>query len=245
MTVLDLPGLPLVEPDVHRRVHDALYKHPLIVAEFKRWNAIPFLSALQPQSEMMGTGEPPKKMEDFKGMRVRALGGTGDALRNLGAVPTSVPAPEVYNGLERGVFRAVAFPFSYSFAAYKINEIGKWFTTNLAPGANNCPTVINTESYAALPAQYKKLLEDAREKAYVALKTAQKEADDKNIPAWKAKGLIEIVYPEAELKAFTEKGARPVWDSWTKANEAKGVKAKELLDFVLAEAAKAKKELGK
>src|SRR3546814_14764115 len=72
---------------------------------------------------------------------VRALGGTGMALKNLGAVPTSVPAPEVYNALERGVFRAAAFPNTYAFASYKLDEISQWYTTNLAPGANNCPKI--------------------------------------------------------------------------------------------------------
>jgi TRAP-type mannitol/chloroaromatic compound transport system substrate-binding protein len=141
LSVLDLPGLPLADPDIHAKVHEAIYKHPFIVAEFKKWNAMVFMSVLQPQSELMGVGDPPKHMEDFKGMRVRALGGTGDALKNLGAVPTSVPAPEVYNALERGVFRAAAFPFTYAFASYKIPEIAKWYTMNLAPGANNCPPI--------------------------------------------------------------------------------------------------------
>ena len=53
LTVLDLPGLPLADPDIHGRVHDAIYKHPFIVAEFKKWNAIAFMSVLQPQSELM------------------------------------------------------------------------------------------------------------------------------------------------------------------------------------------------
>ena len=78
LTVLDLPGLPLADPDIHGRVHDAIYKHPFIVAEFKKWNAIPFMSVLQPQSEFMGVGDPPRTMDGFKGMRVRALGGTGE-----------------------------------------------------------------------------------------------------------------------------------------------------------------------
>ena len=105
LSVLDLPGLPLADPDIHAKVHEAIYKHPFIVAEFKKWNAIAFMSVLQPQSELMGVGDPPKTMEGFKGMRVRALGGTGDALKNMGAVPTSVPAP---GSLQRA--RARRFP---------------------------------------------------------------------------------------------------------------------------------------
>ncbi|WP_374448982.1 TRAP transporter substrate-binding protein DctP [Stella sp.] len=245
ITVLDLPGLPLVDPDIHARVHDIVYKHPAIVAEFKRWNAVLLMSVLQPQSELMGTGEPPVKVEMFKGMRVRALGGTGDALRNLGAVPTSVPAPEVYNSLERGVFRAAAFPYTYAFAAYKIEEIAKWYTTNLGPGANNCPTIVNEQALNKLPPQYRALIDSGRPIAYEALKKAQKETDEKNLAAWQKRGLTAIKYDETELAKFRDLGARPVWDAWVKEMSAKNIPAKELLDLVVAEADKAKKALGR
>jgi TRAP-type C4-dicarboxylate transport system substrate-binding protein len=245
ITVLDLPALPLADPDVHARVHDAIYKHPAIVNEFKRWNAMVFMSVLQPQSEVMGTGDAPTKMENFKGMRVRALGGTGDALKNLGAVPTSVPAPEVYNALERGVFRAAAFPYTYAFASYKLPEISKWYTTNLAPGANNCPTVVSLDALKALPANYRDMLEKGRPVAYEALKKAQKVIDEKNLADWQKRGLTAIKYSDEELKKFLDGGAKPVWAAWVKASAAKGVPAQELLDKVLAEADKAKKELGK
>jgi len=245
LTVLDLPGLPLADPDVHARVHDVVYKDPYIVGEMKRWNAMLVMSVLQPQSEFMGTGDPPMKMDDFKGMRLRALGGTGDALKNLGGVPTSVPAPEVYNALERGVFRAAAFPFTYAFGAYKIPEIAKWYTVNMAPGANNCPTIANIESFNALPPQYKDLMAKGKDKAYEALKLAQKTTDEKNLAEWKKKGLVEIRYSDAELKKFAEVGAKPVWSSWVKEVSAKGVPGQKLLDLVVAEADKAKKALGK
>jgi len=240
INVLDLPGLPLTDPNVHRQVHEAVFKHPAVAAEFKRWNAMLYMSVLQPQSELMGAGNPPTKMEDYKGMRVRALGGTGDALRNLGAVPTSVPAPEVYNSLERGVFTAASLPFTYAYSAYKLHEVSKWYTTNLAPGANSCPSVINIEAFNGLPPQYKELLMAAKAKGYEALVAAYKAADEKNFAEWRKKGLVEITYPEAELKKFTEIGSKPVWNAWVKEASAKGAPAQELLDLVLAEAEKAK-----
>jgi TRAP-type C4-dicarboxylate transport system substrate-binding protein len=160
-------------------------------------------------------------------------------------VPTSVPAPEVYNALERGVFRAAAFPYTYAFASYKLPEISKWYTTNLAPGANNCPTVVSLDALKALPANYREMLEKGRPVAYEALKKAQKVIDEKNLADWQKRGLTAIKYSDEELKKFLDKGAKPVWAAWVKASAAKGVPAQELLDKVLAEAAKAKKELGK
>lgn len=245
INALDLPGLPLADPAVHALVHDVFYKHPYVVNEFKRWNALLLMSVIQPQSELMGVGEAPLTMAGYKGMRVRALGGTGAALRNLGAVPTSVPAPEVYNSLERGVFQAVAFPFTYAFASYKIPEIAKWYTANLAPGANNCPTVVALDAFDKLPLQYKALFDKVKPLAYAALIKAHDETDKKNLAEWEKKGLKAIRYSPAELKVFEETAAAPVWQAWVKENTAKGVPAQELLDRILSEAKKAKATLGK
>ena len=50
-------------------------------------------------------------LEDFKGMRIRSLGQQGKAMAKLGAVPTSVPAPEVYTSLDRGLLDAAGFAY--------------------------------------------------------------------------------------------------------------------------------------
>ena len=120
--------------DVQWKVHEAYHKHPYIQKEMSKWNAIYYTSNLLPQYEFIGRGKPPKTLADWKGMRVRAIGGIGDAMRNLGAVPTSVDATEVYTSLERGAVDAVSFPSTYAHGSYKTYEIGKWFTANLAPG---------------------------------------------------------------------------------------------------------------
>src|SRR3546814_5652949 len=60
-------------------------------------------------------------------------------LRRLGSVPTTVPAPEVYTSLERGMVEAASFPFTYSHVAYKLNEISTWYTSNMAPRLVHAP----------------------------------------------------------------------------------------------------------
>jgi len=144
--VLDLPFLPIADLDVQQQVHDAVHKHPAILAEFAGWNAMPFISGLLPQYEFIGRGKPPKTIADFDGMRVRAIGGIGGAMKALGAVPTSVDATEVYTSMERGTVDAASFPSTYAHGSYKTYEIGKWFTTNLSPGTQACPLIFNIDS---------------------------------------------------------------------------------------------------
>ena len=239
--VLDLPFLPITDSDVQQIVHDAVHKHPAILNEFAGWNAMPFMSGLLPQYEFIGRGEPPKTLDGWKGLRVRAIGGIGAAMKALGAVPTSVPATEVYTSIERGTVDAVSFPSTYAHGSYKTYEIGKWFTANMAPGTQACPLLFNIDSWKKLPPQYQTLLMDARSEAYKVLKKAYGEADAKFIPMFKKK-LEFITYSDDDIEEFRKIGAQPVWDAWVKEREAQGIPGKELLDFVLTQAKAAAKK---
>jgi TRAP-type C4-dicarboxylate transport system substrate-binding protein len=238
LNALDLPFLPFADLDIQQAVHEKFYAHPAVTKDMARWNAKIIMTSLLPQYEFMGVGEPPKTLADWKGKRVRALGGIGKAMKKVGAVPTTVPAPETYQLLERGAVDAVSWPFTYAHAAYKVNEISKWFTGNMAPGTVTCPLVYNTKAFGKLTAVQQNALVDARIPAYAALKAAYKAADDKNLPAFR-KSMMEIKYDDATLDAFRQAGAKPVWDDWIKEATAAGVPAQELLDLILAEAKKA------
>ncbi len=240
-TALDLPFLPLPDFDTQWAVHEAFNAHPYIVQEIGKWNAISYAANMLPQYEFVGRGNAPRKLTDFKGMRVRALGGLGDAMRNLGAVPTSVPPTEVYTSMERGTVDAVSFPTTYAHMSYKTYEIGSWYTANLSPGTVACPSVINKNAWAQLPPQYQKLMTDFRPKVKEALVSAYQQADDKNLPLFK-KRLTFITYTPAELAEFRKLGAQPVWDKWVTDMAAKGIPAKELLQLVFDTSAKAHKK---
>lgn len=240
-TGLDLPFLPLPDFETQSAVHEAYHQHPYILQELGKWNAIPYASSLLPQYEFVGRGNPPKTLVDFKGMRVRAIGGIGEAMKNLGAVPTSVPATEVYTSIERGTVDAVSFPSTYAHASYKTYEIGTWFTSNLAPGTVACPIVINKNAWAQLPPQYQKLLTELRPRLKEALIDAYRKADEKNLPLFKRK-LTFVTYTPAELAEFRRVGAQPVWDKWVAEVTAKGAPGKELMQLILDSSAKAAKK---
>ena len=230
---LDLPYLPVADLDAWQYVQDKFYAWEPVKKELERWNAVAIYSALLPQYEFMGTGKAPKSLDDWKGMRVRALGPSGDAMKTLGAVPTSVPAPEVYTGIERGTFQAVAFPYSYSFAAYKIHEVSKWYTLGMQLGIVNNAWVFAKTAYDKLPAEHKKLLDDARPEFYKVAKEAYRAADERNAPIFEKAGLEKLAFTPETLKPFIDKAGKPVWDKWVQENKAKGLPAQEALDLVL------------
>ncbi|MBN9260545.1 MAG: TRAP transporter substrate-binding protein DctP [Hyphomicrobium sp.] len=238
--VFTLPFLDLGDWEIGTKVRIAMMKHPAFIKDMDQWNAMPYKSGLLPQYEFMGKGKPPETLEGWKGQRVRAGGGLGDAMKILGAVLSTVPATETYTGMERGTIDAVSLPYTYAHASYQLHTISNWFTNNMSPGTSECAAVINKDAYAALPPQYKKLLEEALPQGYKDQINAYVEIDKKNLPMFKAK-LKEVLYSEAELKRFREVAGKPVWDKWVVDNKDK-FDAQNVLDTLLAEIEKAKKE---
>jgi TRAP-type C4-dicarboxylate transport system substrate-binding protein len=229
---LDLPYLPIPDLDAFQKVQEGFYAWEPAKKELARFNAVAVFAALLPNYEFMGTGNAPKTLEDWKGMRVRALGPGGDAMRTIGAVPTSVPAPEAYTALERGTVQSVALPFSYSFAAYKLNEVSKWYTYGMHFGIVNNAIVFSKTAMDKLPADYKKLFDEAKPGLYKVAKEAYRKADERDIPIFD-KTLERITYTPEMLKPFEEKAGKPVWAKWVADNKAKGLPAQEALDLVL------------
>ncbi|OED36577.1 C4-dicarboxylate ABC transporter substrate-binding protein [Chromatiales bacterium (ex Bugula neritina AB1)] len=238
VTVLELPMLPVANASVQKAIDLAVYNHPYTQKEMARWNARILMSAALPQYEFMGRGEPPLTLADFSGMRVRALGGIGEAMKVLGAVPTTVTAPETYQAIESGTVDAAAFAF-YSHFSYRINEVSTWRTTNLSPGSVNCPTMVNIDAYDSLPDQYKALMDEAKDVAYAALNEAYSASIDKFTPVADDAGIEKITYSAEELAEFRDKAAAPVWKAWVEKQSAAGVPAQELLDLVLKTASEA------
>ncbi|MEM7251362.1 MAG: TRAP transporter substrate-binding protein DctP [Pseudomonadota bacterium] len=233
LNVLDLPFLPLADFDVMRKVHDVIYNHPASQKALAKWNAHIYMSNILPQYEYMGKGSPPSSVADFSGKRLRALGGMGRAAKLIGATPSTMPASETYTALQRGTVDAIGFPYSYTFAAYKLDEVADWVTTNMKLGTVNCPTVFNSGAYHKLPDQYKQLLEDVKPGAYAAMQAAYQEKDVANEKKWKEGGKIQMVeIPESEMNEFRKMAGKPVWDAWVADNKDK-FPAQELLDLVL------------
>jgi len=234
LSVLDLPFLPIPNLDVLQAVDEKLYATPEFKKALADWNAEYFMATMLPQFEVMGCGSAPLKLDDWKGRRVRALGGSGKAMTLLGAVPTSMPASEVYTALQRGTIEAVAFSYTYAFASFKVDELSSWYTTNMSLGSLNCIFVVNKDAAEKLPSQYKEILAEAKEPAYKALKMAYSSQDKINIPKWNASGKLKaITYTDGELEEFRKVAGAPVWEEWVKQNEAEGVPARKLLDLVL------------
>lgn len=232
ITVLELPFLGVDSLEKEIAVSKAVYAHPATVEDLGRWNATLLMPSPLPQYNVIGLGDAPHSLEDFAGLSVRATGGIGRAMETAGAVPTSMSASEVRQALDSGVIKAAAFA-PHAHMSFGTVENATWWTTNLNPGAVNCPVVVNTDALASLSDEERDALLGSVDEAlayYVDFYNNNTMA--KWGPLLEEKGIEQVTFDEETLAAFREKVAGPAAEAWIEENNKRGLPAQELLDLV-------------
>lgn len=72
-TGLDLPFLPINGLEGLRDVTEEYYGNPVLQKETAKWNSMYYASSILPLYEVVGKGEAPKSLDDWKGMRFAPL----------------------------------------------------------------------------------------------------------------------------------------------------------------------------
>jgi TRAP-type C4-dicarboxylate transport system substrate-binding protein len=96
-----------------------------------------------------------RKLEDLKGLTLRAPGLAGEVIKALGGNPAPTPMPEVYDAIAKGVLDGEASNFE-TLRTFKFGEVVK-YSTSVWQITNPYPfyCVMNKKSYDKLPADIK------------------------------------------------------------------------------------------
>jgi len=226
--------LPFIAPSNNKHIFQlsaALWEHPALKKELLKWNAVPLLPGGLCQYQLMGN-KPVRTVEDLKGLRIRMGGEIGKVLRAMGAVPTMVPAPEVYEAVSRGTIDLVGFPWTYAYGSYKIFEVSKYAMDSISLGTMNCPFVASKDAWDALPEEFKKIHMKWYAKAPDIWAAEYKKADDKWMPIFKKK-LEFIDFPKSERAKILAKAQEGFYDRWVEAREKEGLPGKEVYEYYL------------
>lgn len=239
LTGPSLPFLPVPDEHTSIKVRDAYYQHPSLKRDYQAWKVMYSMAVLVPSYEYMGVGAAPKGVADYQGKRVRAIGGLGDAMRKIGAIPTSFVSSEVYSALERGVLDAVAFGY-YAHQAYGLHNISKWYTKGMDMGRPSGFIGYNTDAWKVLPKPYQDLINSVAPLSVKAQADAYQKIENEAEAEFLKVGLELVEVSEEERAEFVKVGAAPVWSEWVKDVTEKGYPGQELLDLMLSTAKQAR-----
>ena len=232
ITVLELPFLGVETLEEERKISQAVYDHPAVKEDLARWNATLLMPSPLPQYNLVGKGDAPSDLSGLSGLAVRATGGIGAAMAELGATPTSMTASEVRQAMDSGVVEAVAFA-PHAHMSFGTVEAAEWWTTNLDPGTVNCPVVVNTDALDGLSDAHREALLGSVDEA---LDHYLSYYADQTMSAWgpllQEKGIAEVTFDQGALDDLKARVAEPAAQAWVEENTARGLPAQELLDMV-------------
>lgn len=230
-SALGLPFLPLGSLRQTAAISEAYIQHALVKPELARWAAQVALPSTIPQYEVMGRGSPIRKPDDFKGRRIHASGVLGNAIEKLGASRSSLPTPEMYNALERGLIDGMSLAY-YALHSFNLHDISEWYTNGLELGIGVSFTVVNIKAYESLPPAYQKILRDGTKPAMDAMIAAFERDNVAALADFRNKGLKEIRFTPAQRNAFVKIAATPVREAWIADMESKNIPGRKLLETI-------------
>ncbi len=234
LTVLELPFLGVGNLSQEVKVSMAVYQHPAVVQDMKRWNAMILMPSPLPQYNIIGRGQAPESLDDFAGMRVRATGGIGDALTMLGAEPALLPATEVRRAINSGTIEGASFA-PHAHMSFGTVEEATWWTTNLNPGTVNCPVVVNMNALRRLSDDHLRALVSSIPRAlahYIAFYS--QETLDNWGPTLDARNIEQVTFTPGELTRLRAQVTQPTAEAWIQQMDGQGLPGRELYDLVIS-----------
>jgi TRAP-type C4-dicarboxylate transport system substrate-binding protein len=222
----DVTSVPFIVPnaEVSGRVTWALFqKFPEMQDQWKDvkvltiWTTDPYV--------FITTKKQIKIMEDFKGMKMRMTGGMAiDMMKLLGGVPITVPMPDCYENLQKGVIDGMAAP-GEAIAGFRLYEVVKYYT--MVP--TTCVSqelIMNKKTWDGFPRDIQKAIMSVSgesgairfgggcfDRAWTFLPEKVKSA---------GKEMITYVPPKEEVNGWVEKAGKPLWETWVKKMESGG-----------------------
>lgn len=176
-----------------------------------------------------------KSLDDLKGKRVRATGvGATNLLKGIGATPVAMPAPAVYENLQKGVIDGALAEFT-ALQAFRIGEVTK---SHLLANVSSALLFIgmNKDKLASLPKDIQDVVRTKfsgpaiGERAALCWQKRGQEVADK----LKSEGHVFATFsPEQQAKVAPI--AKAVTDDYIAGLEAKGKKGRAFYDAVQKE----------
>jgi len=113
---------------------------------------------------LLHTKKPVRKLEDIKGMKIRATGLSAKIVEALGGVPVAMPQGDTYEALKKGVVEGTLGPMEV-LKGWKQAEVIKYTTECYSVGYTTAMFVVmNLDKWNALSEDIKKIFDEVSDK---------------------------------------------------------------------------------
>jgi TRAP-type C4-dicarboxylate transport system substrate-binding protein len=176
--------------------------------------------------------KPVRKLEDLKGLKLRGHGTSAELLKALGATPVTMPMPELYQMLQKGVVEGAVYPYEVN-DGWRMAEVIKYATGSYSVAyTTTFYVVMNKDKWAAFPDDIKKIIEEINEEWIPKHATAWDTSDIDGVHALLAHG-GQIIGLDKDEATRWKRAASSVAVDYVDDMKKKGfANAQEIVDFV-------------
>ena len=226
MEVTDLP-IPVSTSEKMSKVCLATYNK----FQPKEFSQLKLLGFLNMAGSGISSNKPINKFADISGQTIRCTGADVDLVKRLGGTPVAMPISQAYEALQRGVADGNLGDYA-SLLGFKLGEVLKihvdYFFRN-----TTCWYGMNLKTYNSLTPAQQKIITDLGEK-YTTILGQSRDAENKKARDYLTNLGNKFVKLPVEEELKWEAALAPLHESYVKEKTAKGLPAKEALDFVLS-----------
>ncbi len=221
-------GLPFLFNNSHEAIATAEHLYPkYLKEEFERFK-VKIMREAHTGPYHLYNNKPVRTLEDIKGMKIRAGGGThSQIIAALGATQVSMPGADAYTAMQRGTLDAIHFNDAAALI-FKLHEVSKFRSSN----GFNVLTVeycMGGDWFDALPADLQVVVNNWGRQMAIAEGVAFYDYGGQvNVIKMQEQGLQKIDLPESELARWRE-AVSGVEAAWIADTEKKGLPAKEFV----------------
>jgi TRAP-type C4-dicarboxylate transport system substrate-binding protein len=176
------------------------------------------------------SNKPVEKLEDLKGVIIRAPSLSGEIVAALGGTPAPTAMMEVYDAISKGVINGVWAPYE-TLKTFRFAEVAKYVTDCWQIGAiYPFYLAMNKNSYNKLPHDLQSLVDTVSGQYQERFALMWNEVDLEGRAFGTKQGVKYIELSEQE-GARWEKAVEPVFAEYTKTLEGKGYSKAEIKDW--------------
>ena len=223
MAAFNLPGIQMDNSKVATYVANDFYR-----SDFDELKRAKFLFAIGLAPSGIESNVKIEKLEDFKGLQIRANAFAAPPIAALGAAPVGLTAAEIYEALLKGTIDASCIPF---------DALVNWNLAEVCKYAIIVPVITNTTHYCAMNIErWNSFPDDIK----AAIEKVNLECIEMSAPLWDAmcdegvqlsleKGVEVYTLADAEIAKIIQV-LEPLQEIWVTEMNALGLPGREALD---------------
>lgn len=160
--------------------------------------------------------KPIRKVEDFRGMKIRAVGAYGDFYTQLGASALTTPGSEIYLALDRGLADACTWGSESAMMELGLGEVTKYIILPWMSGGTMGDMYMNMGKWNDLPDDLKQIMTSCMQDWGVALGASYRSDTLKARALAQKKHGMEIIWLSPSETEKLKKEAQKLLDRYEK-----------------------------